>query len=90
MYGLLMVLVLLLLPGEACLIRISHFAASAPVVQRWARSWGVSPLARPGAEQKPMQNRLGFIVPSRAAHSIQMRISAHTNHKEYRFKQSSA
>jgi hypothetical protein len=36
------------------------------------------------------RNRLRFIVPSRIAHSNQMRIARLIFHKEYRFKQSSA
>jgi hypothetical protein len=36
------------------------------------------------------ENRLRFIVPACAMHSIQMQIRALRFHKEYRFNQSSA
>jgi len=69
---------------------VSQCAAFAQAVQRWANRGANAHLQEAGAARESAQNRLGFIVPSRAAHSIQMRIPAHTFHKEYRFKQSSA
>jgi hypothetical protein len=35
MYGLLMVPILLLLPGKACLIRVSHLALVLAILQHW-------------------------------------------------------
>jgi hypothetical protein len=42
----------------------------------------------PGAPAS--ENRLRFIVPAGAVHSIQMQIRALRFHKQYRFNQSSA
>jgi hypothetical protein len=91
------------LPGRAGLTFVSHVAATTYALQRRRASenvalrgtscaiqltvtvWCRAPLAIPNSE-----NRLRFLIPSRAAHSIQKQIAALTNHKEYGFKHCSA
>jgi hypothetical protein len=84
MYGLLMGRSsFVLLPGAACLTHFSHLADTD---QRWAKWRGRAHMGR----LPQSRNRLGFIIPSLGVHSNQMQIAAHTFHKQYGFKQSSA
>jgi len=91
------------LPGRAGLTFVSHVAATTYALQRRRASENVALPGAPCAIHRAVtargrvstaasnaENRLRFLIPSRAAHSIQKQIAALTNRKEYGFKHCSA